>query len=172
MRRVARRGQKGRRKPSAALGPAGPAGEQHTGAAIRAAGGCVLTSPSHQSTLITRRATLHPVDGLSGQGQSPSQSPRRSGPLAPPHPWAPLGRRSTTAAHLPEGPQGGEGAGCRGQPKFEGLSRPSARHVLSFDSPSRCEACFPRRSARPTLKCIRECANFVIAEKPSNLRYR
>jgi hypothetical protein len=37
---------------------------------------------------------------------------------------------------------------------------------------SRCKASFPRGSACPTLKCIRERADFLITEQPSNLRYR
>jgi hypothetical protein len=34
------------------------------------------------------------------------------------------------------------------------------------------DACFPRRLACPTLKCIRKCAGLMITEKPGNLRYR
>ena len=37
---------------------------------------------------------------------------------------------------------------------------------------SRLGACFPGRFARPTLKCIGECTDFLITEKPGNFGYR
>ncbi len=37
---------------------------------------------------------------------------------------------------------------------------------------SLCRARFPRRLARPTLECMRECTDFLIAKQPRNSRYR
>src|SRR5215813_9584223 len=63
-------------------------------------------------------------------------------------------------------------------PKWLWLQTTSARRWAPMDRRCRflCvfwfETCFPRRFACPALKCTRECADLLITEKPSNLRYR
>jgi hypothetical protein len=58
------------------------------------------------------------------------------------------------------------------QPKSANGGEPEDRKRCRSLDVSRFEACLSRCFACPALKCICECADLLISEKPGNLRYR